>query len=657
MTAIQKLLSVIISLIPLVSFSQGLTVRSLNGQATNLTLTGSLSVGAVTNPPFVLSGYADTFARLSGVTDKAVIDDLRGFEAELQEAGILSNLVDAVFFGSRFNPTNYKTFFGNAWTSNQNAPVYDGFGANFYLTNGVTITLPSSVTSNTVVIVYRTPARAFDSSGDLTTYQNFNFSLQNAADTNGFYMGFDPSSGYRLWERGGAVWAYGGSTTTAGNSNKLRMLKNVGYGNDPVYMINRNVFALSSDGSGKHKLWMNTVQMLFNQDSFVTNYTSPVTNSSVLNTVKLGLNPTWTSFLFNGSFSNRNFIGAVAAILVFNKDNDTNIVNGSYSAGRWLDQSATETIYHGASIMDVPLIGGNGFTNSPAWIVQSRDTFNQSWQYYAYGGATITNMTNGLLWGRFPVTPVSMLPKGKVTKIEIVTDMGRNDILLSGRLPSNTYADFGSLYAPYKALGAEVTFIATHEVHPSASGYNAANNSNLTLWCTMMMTNPAITRYIPEREYVGQSTLANTRKSRDFIHLDGPDAYVINGQLANLIMGLPWGPGEERLFTLVTNNFISGMIYTNTAQVSWVQCSVDLVGAAAGTANMTLYIDNSGQGNFLVGQTNICVSAGPLAALATTEVLGAWLQPFAAFSFTNLTSGAAATVAIRDSSSQWMRLP
>lgn len=112
---------------------------------------------------------------------------------------------------------------------------------------------------------------------------------------------------------------------------------------------------------------------------------------------------------------------------------------------------------------------------------------------------------------------------------------------------------------------------------------------------------------------------------------------------------------NRNALALDTNNFVSGRVYTNTAQRAWVSASIDLVGAAAGTANMTLYLDQSGSGSFLTGQTNICVSAGPLASLATTEILGAWLQPNARFSFTNLTSGVGGTAAIRAGSSQWVK--
>lgn len=524
----------------------------------------SLSVG-ITNT-FIASGFAGAFARSNGITDQVVIEDLRGFEAEHVKAGVLANLVDMFPLSTRFNVTNYKSFFGSAWVTNQNAPTFSIHGANLNLTNGATLTV-QPLTSNTIVIVMWTPDRAYDNAANLNTYQNFNFSFHNSSDTNGYYVGFDPSSGMRLWERGGAAWAYGGSAATAVNSNKVRMLKVGGYSTDPVHVLNRNVFALSSDGSGKHKMWMNTIPMIFNQDSPVTNYTSPVTNSSPVDTIKIGMDPTWTSFQFNGSFSNRNFIGYIESISIYNRADDTNIVNTSYRASRWLNHSDIETIYQSDSMIDVPLVSSTGYTNSPAWIVQSRDPYNRCWQNYSVGGSTITNMTNGLLWGRFPITHVSMLPRGKVKKIEIITDIGRNDVLISGRLPSNTFTDFTNLYAPYRELGAEITFLATHEVHPASASYSAVNNSNLSVWNISMMTNPVITRYVAEREYVSRDILNGTT---DKIHLT---SFELNRRFANLIQGLPWGtsipPANPVAGVTFNSNFTNTTASTKTLQLAF----------------------------------------------------------------------------------------
>lgn len=106
-------------------------------------------------------------------------------------------------------------------------------------------------------------------------------------------------------------------------------------------------------------------------------------------------------------------------------------------------------------------------------------------------------------------------------------------------------------------------------------------------------------------------------------------------------------------FTIVTNDWVLNQYYTNANQRAWVQGDFVLSAAAAGTASVGLFVDQNNDGAFEL--TNNVVSAGPLAALVSSQFIGGFLNPSARFVFTNVSTGVGSTAATRINSSQWVK--
>ncbi len=105
--------------------------------------------------------------------------------------------------------------------------------------------------------------------------------------------------------------------------------------------------------------------------------------------------------------------------------------------------------------------------------------------------------------------------------------------------------------------------------------------------------------------------------------------------LTNLVMGAT----NSAAISAATNLFILGTRYTNSNRRAFVSQCFTLNGAAAGTASVTLSVE---QGN---GITNVAqISAGPLASLTEVKQLSMMVGPTARYTFTDASSGSGATV-------------
>lgn len=107
--------------------------------------------------------------------------------------------------------------------------------------------------------------------------------------------------------------------------------------------------------------------------------------------------------------------------------------------------------------------------------------------------------------------------------------------------------------------------------------------------------------------------------------------------------------------TVLTNNYVLGTRYTNdlvggfgVPRRAAVTASFTLTAAVAGTATVTLYVEQGG------GFTNkATISAGPLTGLTTVEQLYLNVSPSAVFRFVDETSGAGASVAVVSGTCSW----
>lgn len=92
---------------------------------------------------------------------------------------------------------------------------------------------------------------------------------------------------------------------------------------------------------------------------------------------------------------------------------------------------------------------------------------------------------------------------------------------------------------------------------------------------------------------------------------------------------------------VTTNLFALGTRITNGTRRIFVAASAQLTAAAAGTAKVTLYVENTGSAT-----NRLSVAAGPLASLVTVEPLFLPVAPGAIYYFADETSGTGASAAI-----------
>lgn len=113
-------------------------------------------------------------------------------------------------------------------------------------------------------------------------------------------------------------------------------------------------------------------------------------------------------------------------------------------------------------------------------------------------------------------------------------------------------------------------------------------------------------------------------------------------------------PTNIASFGFVTTNLLSGQTYTNFTQRGHVVATVQMTNVLAGdVSSMALIVDQNGDGTW--DTTNGPVRINGVALSAGEEQLFGLLQPGARFAYTNQSSGASPSVAIRAGSCQWSR--
>src|SRR6185436_5266883 len=93
--------------------------------------------------------------------------------------------------------------------------------------------------------------------------------------------------------------------------------------------------------------------------------------------------------------------------------------------------------------------------------------------------------------------------------------------------------------------------------------------------------------------------------------------------------------------TVTISNFVIGTRYTNAPTMAFVAASFQLNAAVAGTAAVTLFVEQPG-----IVTNKLSVSAGPLASLTTIEPLSLPVSASAVYYFNDVSSGSGATATI-----------
>lgn len=139
-------------------------------------------------------------------------------------------------------------------------------------------------------------------------------------------------------------------------------------------------------------------------------------------------------------------------------------------------------------------------------------------------------------------------------------------------------------------------------------------------------------------------------------NLNAINLAALNWYATNLFVNQLWATNAYILTNSapvapLTNVFLLGTRYTNADQRAFISQSFTLNAAAAGTAAVTLLVE---QGNAITNKATI--SAGPLASFTAINQLSMFLSPQARYTFTDATSGSGATVTAVTNTASWIGL-
>ena len=100
----------------------------------------------------------------------------------------------------------------------------------------------------------------------------------------------------------------------------------------------------------------------------------------------------------------------------------------------------------------------------------------------------------------------------------------------------------------------------------------------------------------------------------------------------------------------LTNVFVLGTRYTNATRRAFISQSFTLTAAVAGTAAVTLSVEQGSVTNLAT------ISAGPLASLTGIQQLSMMIGPSVPYTFLDASSGSGATVSAVTNTATWIGL-
>ena len=515
---------------------------------------------------------AAAFCASNNITNPAVQADVTGFVSELKTSGSFGLLADGLLLHPRFNPTNRLSFFGNS--ENVSNLSFGSWGALFNGTSSLHLPLTASVTSNTLVFVFRSPISSANG-------QEFVLGLVNSNTLSADWLWQGGSAGtYEVWERSTTNFPYGGSSGTPfSNLVQPFWINGYSYVEGGTKVNQRKVVAMSNDGHGNSQFWEDTVQAQIGYyfPGFIHN--SPVTNSDPMNVLCVGQDYANLSAEFGP------WTGEISAVLIFKGVLSSNQVNSAYRALRWLEPDAVERLYVGDSLMAPDVAGTNNFPQ----FVQNALPSENCWRNNAEDG------TRAWQFAGYPLTSLSSLPyPSKVKEIDVYYAFGVNDTYGDGISAANVQSYMTSTFEALQTLGAKVYYVAINHIWTNATSpyafntnFDAAGVAVNQFFYTNNLTSTGLAGIIPRDQITSQPLLDPANLfSTDGLHFYGPLGQVANQAIADYILGRP---------------YISGYSLANPAHPVWPYDAFGNIWLNATT-------------NFLPTQTNIGGAATAMSA-------------------------------------------
>jgi hypothetical protein len=472
---------------------------------------------------------AAAFCASNNITDPAVQADVTGFVSELKTSGSFGLLADGLLLHPRFNPTNQLSFFGIKETTSNLS--FSAWGALFNGTSSLQLPLAASVTSNTLVLVFR-------SSNSGPNNQEFVLGLVNSNTLSADWLWQGGSAGtYEVWERNGVNFPYSGSPGTPfSNLVQPFWINGYSYVEGGTKLNQRKVMAMSNDGHGNSQFWEDTVQAQigYYYPAFIHN--SPVTNSDPMNVLSVGQDYANLSADFGP------WTGEISAVLVFKGVLSSNQINSVYRALRWLEPDTVERLYVGDSLMAPDAAGTNNF---PQFVQNGRPAEN-CWRNNAEDG------TRGWQFADYPLTSLSSLPyPSKVKEVDVYYAFGVNDIYGDGIAAASVQGYLSNTFEALQAVGAKVYYVTINHIWTNATSpyafntnFDAAGVAVNQFFYTNNLSSDGLAGIIPRDQIASQPLLDPANLfSTDGLHFYGPLGPVANQAIADYMLGKPYISG------------------------------------------------------------------------------------------------------------------
>src|ERR1017187_3994281 len=530
------------------------------------------------------------FASAANISDPAARSDLVGCVNELKAAGVWSNLVDAVILKARFNPGSNLTLMGRSFYSSN--ITYGAWGGNF---NGSMVRVDGlpDLRTNSMVIVWRYPRTA--------SLTNSGW-LAGAVDTNSvsgaFLMAVENSFlkfGFRV---GASSYSETGSTLSnlvytpsAYASTPFAYQYGIwGYGRYGERMVS----TLSVSGT-KVAYWLEGMPGQLNYYNQVYTQTVPIVPTVNLTSLIIGASTTAAGTGMDGFFN-----GQIAAVFVFNRFADTNLVVAANRAARWLEPETVERVYIGDSLL-------TGLVGQPRmdipWLMQQQGLRAQDtcWKNLALSGTYVAHIDSA--FARAYLYGVGLI--SKISRAELYIGAGINDDYGLGDPALTTFGHLTNVVSAAIANGWKPIYMTTQPLWTNATSpyaYDDSHETTRTALVSMVLSNQSLFSGLIRRDkIVTQQILCPTNSpqfSTDGLHFMN----LTNGWLANLFIANSFlGVGDYGLRPMSDfyGNLLGGVAVDGSALVN-LNVPLALSAAKAAAVGAPNYPSSGFYSNYVV---------------------------------------------------------
>ena len=500
----------------------------------------------VINSPLVVNGQVSgvvatnsnpevyAYAANNGISDPAAIAALNGMETELKKFGVWANVVDVIPFYSRFNPANGNTFLGRTFT--KGLFTASSWGVT-NISKPIVVSIPYMTNGSMLVVYGKCPQGAPSQVASVAGW----FNPGTGSTTNEYYLVNNPATydgvvsvtnnaifgpgGFNSYYPNSALLTWMGSDAAANNSNYVANTSSgpPTMGGDSL-KVKCDFFSFNTNGTVTH--FRDGIQDMFNPPAQAFTAPIPLVFYSGFSNIFIGQDP---AVAYNTP------VCQIAAVIVFNAEQTSNLVMAATRAARWLDPAQNNLVLVGDSRM-----WQNGLVSLDGGLQTDAANFNTYIYNISGSGQSAWMFTNSLVAGnRIAVALKTYANLGCVQNNDLIYGLGVNDFLLNGYSAVQVYASLTTFlaYTPngYRFTVGTVYPMATNSIDGTMAALLTVNSS-ITAYNSMVFSNASLfSGGIVDQYALGVNYMAggtNAANSIDGLHFYGTYGNVINSKLA-----------------------------------------------------------------------------------------------------------------------------